>query len=109
MSENSNPNFLEKLKTKWKLKSLFQVVMVLVVFALTGFTILFIKKPIFDFLGINMDKGGFWKTVLYLLLVLPLYQMILLFWGFVFGQFGFFWEKEKQFLRRISGRKSRKD
>jgi hypothetical protein len=109
MSENSKPNFLEKLQTKWKLKSLFQVVMVLVVFALTGFTILFIKKPIFDFLGINMDKGGFWKTVLYLLLVLPLYQMILLFWGFVFGQFGFFWEKEKQFLRRISGRKSRKD
>jgi len=79
-----------------------------VVFALTGFTILFIKKPIFDFLGINMEKGGFWKTVLYLLLVLPLYQIILLLWGFLLGQFGFFWEKEKQFLRRISGRKSRK-
>jgi uncharacterized membrane-anchored protein len=105
MSEKPKANFLEKLKTKWKLKSLFQVVIVLVVFALTGFTILFIKKPIFDFLGISMDRGGFWKTVLYLLLVLPLYQIILLFWGFVFGQFGFFWEKEKQFFRRIMGRK----
>jgi hypothetical protein len=105
MSEKSNANFLKKLQSKWKLKSLFQVVIVLVVFALTGFTILFIKKPIFDFLGISMDRGGFWKTVLYLLLVLPLYQIILLFWGFVFGQFGFFWEKEKQFFRRIMGRK----
>jgi hypothetical protein len=81
------------------------VVLVLIVFALTGFTILFIKKPIFDFLGISMERGGFWKTVLYLLLVLPLYQIILLIWGFVFGQFAFFWEKEKQFLRRITGRK----
>jgi uncharacterized membrane-anchored protein len=105
MTEKSNDNFLEKLQSKWKLKSLFQVIIVLVVFALTGFTILFIKKPIFDFLGISMDRGGFWKTVLYLLLVLPLYQIILLFWGFIFGQFGFFWEKEKQFLRRIMGRK----
>ncbi|RPA69769.1 hypothetical protein EF405_00265 [Cyclobacteriaceae bacterium YHN15] len=107
MSEKSKVNFLEKLKTKWKLESLFQVIIILVVFALTGFTILFIKKPIFDFLGISMERGGFWKTVLYLLLVLPLYQIILLIWGFVFGQFGFFWEKEKQFLRRITGRKSR--
>lgn len=80
----------------------------MIVFALTGFTILFIKKPIFDFLGISMERGGFWKTVLYLLLVLPLYQIILLIWGFVFGQFAFFWEKEKEFIRRITGRKKNK-
>lgn len=101
----SKPNFLERLKSKWQLNSLLQVVLVLIVFALTGFTILFIKKPIFDFLGVSMERGGFWKTVLYLLLVLPLYQVILLIWGFVFGQFRFFWEKEVQFLKRISGRK----
>lgn len=98
-------NFLQKLQAKWKLNSLFQVVLVLIVFALTGFTILFIKKPIFDFLGVSMERGGFWKTILYFLLVLPLYQIILLMWGFVFGQFRFFWEKEVQFLKRISGRK----
>lgn len=101
----SKTNFLQKLQTKWKLNSLVQVVLVLIVFALTGFTILFIKKPIFDFLGVSMERGGFWKTILYLLLVLPLYQIILLMWGFVFGQFRFFWEKEVQFLKRISGRK----
>jgi hypothetical protein len=38
---------------------------------------------------------------LYLLLVLPLYQIILLMYGFIFGQFNFFWEKEKQIFRRI--------
>jgi hypothetical protein len=105
MSQESKPNFLTRLQTKWNLKSLTQVILILIVFALTGFTILFIKKPIFDFLGVSMERGGFWKTVLYLLLVLPLYQIILLMWGFVFGQFTFFWEKEKQFIRRIIGRK----
>jgi uncharacterized membrane-anchored protein len=108
MLNTPNKGFLARLQAKWKLNSLYQVIMVLLVFALTGFSVLFIKKPIFDFLGISMERGGIWKTILYLLLVLPLYQIILLFWGFVLGQFSFFWEKEKQFFRRITGRKSPK-
>ncbi len=98
--------FLQRLQTKWKLESLFQVVMVLVVFAFTGFTILFIKNPVLDFFGV--EKGGFLNTLLYLLLVLPLYQIFLLLYGFIFGQFHFFWEKEKQILRRIGALFSKK-
>jgi hypothetical protein len=102
MEEHDKPGFLQRLQTKWKLDSLLQVVLVLVVFACTGFTILFIKNPILDFLGIERGGGqGFLNTVLYLLLVLPLYQIILLIYGFIFGQFNFFWEKEKQIFRRI--------
>ncbi len=105
MSEKiKKTSFLQRLQEKWKLESLLQVIMVLVVFACTGFTILFIKNPILDFFGIQRGGGqGFANTVLYLLLVLPLYQIILLFYGFIFGQFKFFWEKEKQMLRRILG------
>lgn len=102
-TQEGKPNLLEKLRSKWKLKNLWQVVLVLIVFACTGFTILFIKKPIFDFLGITMETGGFWKTVLYLLLILPLYQIFLLVYGFLFGQFDFFWEKEKLFFKRVAG------
>ncbi|WP_228527659.1 DUF6787 family protein [Pararhodonellum marinum] len=103
MQKESTPKsgFLQKLRSKWQLKSIWQVVLVLLVFALTGFTVLFIKKPLFDFLGISLEKGGFWKTVLYLIFVLPLYQLILLFYGFLLGQFHFFWEKEKLFFRRV--------
>lgn len=88
---------------KWKLESLFQVVMVLIVFACTGFTILFVKNPILDFFGV--ERGGdrsFINTVLYLILVLPLYQIFLLIYGFIFGQFKFFWEKEKLIFKRIA-------
>lgn len=101
VKERKNSGFLNKLQAKWKLQSLWQVVWVLVAFACTGTTVLLIKESIFALLGINMEEGGFWKTVLYLLLVLPLYQVLLLVYGFIFGQFGFFWEKEKQFLKRM--------
>lgn len=104
--DNPKQGFLQRLQTKWKLDSLFQVVMVLVVFACTGFTILFIKNPVLDFFGV--EKGGFVNTLLYLLLVLPLYQIFLLLYGFIFGQFRFFWEKEKQIFRRIGGFFSKK-
>lgn len=109
MEEHDKPGFLQRLQTKWKLESLFQVVLVLVVFACTGFTILFIKNPILNFFGIERGGGqGLINTVLYLLLVLPLYQIILLIYGFIFGQFNFFWEKEKQIFRRIGKLFSRK-
>ncbi len=98
---NKGQGFLNKLQSKWKLKSIWQVVLVLVVFACTGLTVLYIKAPIFDLFGISMEKGGFWKTFLYLLFVLPLYQAFLLVYGFIFGQFKFFWEKEKQFFQRM--------
>ncbi|WPR74627.1 DUF6787 family protein [Algoriphagus sp. NG3] len=104
--KNEKPGFLQRLQTKWKLDSLLQVILVLVVFACTGFTILFIKNPVLDFFGV--EKGGFINTFLYLLLVLPLYQIFLLIYGFIFGQFSFFWEKEKQIFRRIGGLFSRK-
>lgn len=93
--------FLARLQDKWKLKNMAQVILVLWVFACTGTTVLFIKEPIFNLLGVSMEKGGLWKTILYLLLVLPLYQIILLIYGFIFGQFRFFWEKEKQFFKRM--------
>lgn len=100
--QNQKPGFLQRLQTKWKLDSLLQVVLVLVVFACTGFTILFIKNPILNFFGIERGGGqGFINTVLYLILILPLYQIFLLIYGFIFGQFKFFWEKEKQIFKRI--------
>lgn len=103
------PGFLQRLQKKWHLKSLTQVLLILLVFACTGTTILLIKNPLLAFFGIERGGGnGLVNTVAYLLLVLPLYQILLLVFGFFFGQFRFFWEKEKQLLRRIGGIFTRK-
>lgn len=97
MAESS---WMEKLKQRWKLGSTFQVFVVLLVFACTGFTILFIKKPILHFLA-GAEGDSTFASVLYYLLILPLYNVILLCYGFLFGQFNFFWEFEKKFFNRI--------
>jgi len=94
--------YLTKLQTKWGLGNIWQVLLVLLVFACTGLTVMYIKNPLLELLGIDMSTGGIWKSFLYFLFVLPLYQVILLFYGFIFGQFAFFWEKEKRLAKLIS-------
>jgi hypothetical protein len=101
-------SWADKLKKRWNLKSGFQLFMVLLVFACTGFSVLFIKKPLFDLLGISGTSGWLY-TILYLLAILPMYQALLLFYGFIFGQFKFFWQYEKRTFRRLFGKKKSQD
>lgn len=102
ITETVPTSFLDKLKAKWQLDSLLQVVAVLAVFTLTGSTVVYIRKFLFAFLGYD-DATPFWlKTVTYLLFIFPAYQLMLLGYGFMLGQFRFFWEKEKKMARRIA-------
>lgn len=97
---------LERLKARWKLKNIGQVVVVLLVFALTGTTVLLIKKPIMSLIAPDGDYPV-WFSILYYILILPVYNVILLIYGFTFGQFSFFWEFEKRFFNRMIGKKAK--
>jgi len=77
-----------------------QVMIILLVFACTGFTVLFIKKPVLQFFFPTGEKP-LWATISYWILIFPAYNVILLFYGFIFGQFKFFWDFEKRFISRI--------
>ncbi len=101
-------SFIEKLQARWQLKSLTQVILVLIVFACTGFSVLFLKVPLFTLLGFKND-GGILGILLYLVIMLPLYQVLLLFYGFLFGQFSFFWNFEKKTFQRMAKIFSGKD
>ena len=95
-------SFLQKLQDKWKLKSLFQVIMVLIVFSLTGMTVVLVRPLVFDWFGYT-DLTPFWlKTVTYILLIFPMYQILILVYGALLGQFSFFWEKEKKLFSFIA-------
>ncbi|MBL7842983.1 MAG: prolipoprotein diacylglyceryl transferase [Cyclobacteriaceae bacterium] len=101
--------WIEKLKSRWNLKSTGQVVLVLIVFACTGTTVLLIKRPLFAYWFPDGEKPV-WATITYFILILPVYNVFLLFYGFVFGQFRFFWDFEKRFFSRIfSTRDNRKN
>lgn len=89
------------------MKSTAQVVIVLIVFACTGTTVLLIKRPLFAYWFPDGDKP-LWASITYFILILPVYNVFLLFYGFIFGQFKFFWEFEKRFFKRIfQGSKSK--
>jgi len=47
-----------------------------------------------------MNAPG-WAAVAYYFLILPIYNVILLLYGFIFGQFHFFWNFEKRLMRRL--------
>lgn len=103
----SDPIWIEKLKSRWKLKSAWQVVIVLIVFACTGFTVLFLKKPLLTFLA-GDEGNSTLATVLYYIFILPIYNILLLGYGFLFGQFSFFWDFEKRMMERFFTRVKRK-
>ena len=96
-------SWVEKLKERWNVKSTYQVIIILIVFACTGFTVMFIKPVIMDLLFKDGKSTIF--SILYWVLILPVYNLFLLFYGFIFGQFTFFWEFEKRFFGRIFGRR----
>ncbi|MEQ8470580.1 MAG: prolipoprotein diacylglyceryl transferase [Marinoscillum sp.] len=97
-------SWIDKLQERWNLKNGLQVMLVLVVFACTGFTVMFLKKPVQDFF---LDDGErtLWFSIGYWILIFPVYNVILLCYGLVFGQFQFFWQFEKRMISRMTGKK----
>ncbi|GAB1858272.1 hypothetical protein MHTCC0001_31090 [Flavobacteriaceae bacterium MHTCC 0001] len=93
---------MKKLKERWGIESNLQTVLILIVFAITGSTASFIGKPILAFLNITPESIsilGYW--VVRILILFIMYQLLLVFFGWVFGQFKFFWNFEKKMLTRL--------
>lgn len=100
----SEMSWVDRLKQKWGLKSNMQVFLVLVVFSITGSLAVFIRKPILKYFEIeqeNMNAVLYWT--LRIGLIFPIYQVMLLIVGAVFGQFQFFWNFQKKLFGRIIG------
>jgi hypothetical protein len=93
-------SWIQKLQERWQVRNAFQVIVILLVFACTGFTVLFLKRPLFTY-WFGSSPMPLWASVLYYILILPVYNVFLLFYGSLLGQFRFFWDFEKRFFKRI--------
>ena len=98
-NENNTSGWFQKLQRRWGVSSA-RVIIILIVFALTGFTIMFLKRPVVAFF-IGDGEQSLIFSILYYLLILPIYNIFLLIYGFLLGQFEFFWDFEKRFFKRI--------
>ena len=103
----ASPQWITRLALKWNLKNTTQVIIVLVVFACTGITVMLIKRPILNLL-VGEEGNSNLASVLYYIFILPIYNVVLLFYGFIFGQLSFFWEFEKRTFRRMASLLKRK-
>jgi small-conductance mechanosensitive channel len=92
----------KKLESKWELNYKWEMIRVFIVFAVTGSSSVLIGRPFMVFLGItkeNLNPIFYW--VLFTIIGLIFYQILLVFYGWLFGQFQFFWSFEKKMLRRF--------
>ncbi|MBO6880533.1 DUF6787 family protein [Winogradskyella sp.] len=92
----------KKLENKWILDYKWEMIRVFIVFAITGSSSMFIGRPIMKLIGItkeNLNPLLYW--ILFIIIGLIFYQILLVFFGWLFGQFKFFWEFEKKMLRRF--------
>ncbi|QED37096.1 diacylglyceryl transferase [Antarcticibacterium arcticum] len=93
---------MNKLKKRWGIESNFQIVLILIVFAITGSTSAKLAGPLCDLLGFNQENSPWYLYwFLRIVLIFPIYQVLLVFFGWVFGQFEFFWQFEKKMLSRL--------
>ena len=75
---------LQKLKTKWGIKTPFQFIIVIVVFGVTGSAAALISDPITAYFNLDELPGIFYWPIR-LIVVFPVYQILLILFGFLFG------------------------
>jgi len=92
-----------KLKKRWGLTSNWQVLAIIVVFAINGSFATWVAKPVTEFFGLSPEttKPYILYLVFRILLIFPIYQITLPLVGWLFGQFKFFWNMEKKMLQRM--------
>ncbi|UOB17391.1 DUF6787 family protein [Abyssalbus ytuae] len=93
---------MDKLKKRWGINSNFQLLIIFIVFAITGSTAAKIASPLTEFIGINKQNTNIWfYWFIRILLIFPVYQVLLILFGWLFGQFKFFWAFEKKMLNKM--------
>jgi hypothetical protein len=85
----------------FKVEDLFQLIIVFTVFGLTGsLAVLLGKFLLIQFFGDDfLENHLYW--IIRVILIFPLYQVLLIIVGTIFGQFTYFWRIEKKILVRI--------
>lgn len=96
---------LEILKNRWGVTNGWVVIIILTVFALSGFSTLYTHRSIDRLLGIGKEDPFWMKMLVFIILVLPIFNMFLYIWGYIFGQRSFFTLFIKTKIKLISGGK----
>lgn len=91
------------MQEKWGVSAQ-QFAVIFLVFALTGTTTAILTRYVTAWLGMDASTFWLWKILLRIGMLLLGYQVILLSYGALLGQWAFFWKYEKKLLRKLGVR-----
>ena len=95
-------NAIKKLVKKFQANSIQHLVIIFLVFALSGSGSLFISSPILKALSLEELISSYPLYIFVrIILIIPIYQLLLIIIASLFGQFNYFWKFEKKFLKRL--------
>ena len=89
---------MKKLKERWGITSNFQIIIIFIVFGITGSVSAVISGPLTEYLIGEANINSFIKFLIRIIVLTPIYQVLLLFFGLIFFQFNFFFKFVKKFL-----------
>ena len=92
----------DRMKARWGVGPI-GVLAILLAFSLAGLTTAGLKDPVIGFL-LPAATPGWLQWTIYLVIMLPIYQLLLLAYGTLLGQFDFFWTKFKAIGRLVARR-----
>ena len=78
-----------------------QLFLVFLVFAISGSLSVLVSDPVVQYIGLEIINNVVIETIIRIIIIFPLYQVILLIIGTIFGQFKYFWEFEKKFWKKF--------
>lgn len=98
--------FINKLEKKWIVNQRWELIRIFLIFALTGSSSVYVGRPFIKLLGVSKDNLHISVYyALFIVISLVFYQILLLLWGWILGQFDFFWRFEKKMLKRLGLKK----
>ena len=95
-------HIMKRIRNFFKVESNFQLLIVNIVFAVTGTLSVYFAGfilELFDISLVEYTKFQYWT--LRILLLIPVYQFLLIIVGTIMGEFNYFWRMEKKMLGRL--------
>tara|TARA_B100001175_G_scaffold56301_1_gene45366 strand:+ start:2887 stop:3429 length:543 start_codon:yes stop_codon:yes gene_type:complete len=91
-----------KLENKWIVDQRWELIRIFIVFAITGSSSMLISRPVVKLIDSSFKNLNiFFYWFIFIFVSLTFYQILLIFWGWLLGQFEFFWKFEKKMLKRF--------
>ena len=100
--QNYKEDIINKLRKIFKAKSNWHLFIIFIVFGISGSLSIIISEPIIELLKIKeLVESYILYTAIRILIIFPVYQIVLLFVGTLFGQYKYFIAFEKKMLMRF--------